>query len=200
MPANMILNWYIDVNNPGGSNALLDGEGSATLSQSVRVLQADCFVLRCYFRAKSAAIGGASTTSMPPAGSVIMLAGRLPTDSGAGAALFEAGPFTIDSGGTPAYYQAMLDLSTNEIVAAFQSAGSSVATLNVNVDIEVQNSDNSQRLSYRVPVILCRQAYVGTTPAPAAASATVLHLRSPTGYVWKISVDDDGQLSSERVS
>jgi len=191
---NRAIGWYIDGASSGGRNALLDGVSANPLNLSPSLMQGDKLTVQLYFRAIGSV--GADTTALElAAGYTLHLVGKLKDSIGSGAVLFAVSSWTKPESGD--YYYGTLDLNTEALNAAFSSAADE-DTLDVSIDIEYRDAGNTERLTFRVEAQIARQVYQGTeaTPAPSVS----FPLTSPSGYVFSLTIDDDGELSSERVS
>lgn len=195
---NREINLYIDGDLPGGRNALLSGltdPGPAT--ERPALMQGDILAVNLYFRRKNSAdpVGSVTTALELPAGSVVVLAGKLESDL-SGDALFVASSFASGGSSDTVHYAASLTLNTDAIQTAFEANPTS-SSLNVFADVEVQNAGNTERVTFRLHVTLYRQAYQGdeATPVPSPSYRIV----SGGGIVFELSVTDDGQLQVERV-
>lgn len=181
---------YLDIEEAAG-DPLLDGTTSNARSSAPVFVQGDKFRLELYFRAPANSPLNASSAQQLPAGSVVMLAGKLTTELDAAPALFSAGPFSEAGAGDTLCYAADLDMATVELTAAFAAAAET--SLTVRVDVEVQNSDNSDRLTYQFDVTVKQQAYgPGTTSGSGAptyvtaaeAAARFVQLRQDEAWAW----------------
>ncbi|WP_448579277.1 hypothetical protein [Thermosphaera sp.] len=152
---------YIDADRPGGRSCLLEGKTSAPLGDTPRVVQADAFVLKLYFRKRMSA--GSPSTPAPVSPSAIILAAKRADDLSATTLLFSAADFSPAGEGDDRHYEAILNLHTPEMDAAFGTD----KTMLARVDIELQNADNTRRLTYQFDLTVVRQVYGGeATPTP----------------------------------
>lgn len=175
-----VYDIYLDRGKPGGQACVLNGTSSSLAAANHQLIQGDKLRLRLYFRTVGG-FGIASTSVILDAGDVIVLAGKLASNPGAADALFSCSSFVQGAIGTESYYEGVVDLNTMELATAL---GSSLY-VECSVDVEVQNAANTERLSYRVPVRVHKQALIGTEgttsgnpPYPAAGSVAV---KAPTG-------------------
>ena len=152
---------YIDADRPGGLSCLLEGKTSATVSETPRATQGDEFLLKLYFRRRGSPSKASTPADIAP--SAIVFAGKKADNLGATTLLFSTASFVAAGEGDDAHYEAVLNLNTPELDAAFGSEKSVAAR----VDVELQNTDNSRRLTYQFDWIISRQAYAGeATPTP----------------------------------
>lgn len=177
-----VLNLYIDINSPGANSNLLNGTSNVLLATRPNWVSGDKFYLRLWFRTKGS-LGGTSSSYTLQTGSAIVVAGK--SDLTATDALFSATGFTQQTSGSDVYYEALLDLNTAQLATALTSVGS----VSVYLDIEVQNSDNSRRLTWRNAITITKQAYAGTEgttlgnpPYPASSEVAV---NTPAGGLQK---------------
>ena len=155
---------YIDVDAMGG-NPLLDGKTNAALTVTPTFIQGDAFLIRLYFRRKSANTGGASAAIEQNVSDNIVLAGKATAQIAASELLFSVSSFETGGAGDDLCYQGILSLDS----AAMRSAMSSVSSLPVTIDVEVQNTDNTERATFQFAAIIKKQAYNNeSTPTPAA--------------------------------
>lgn len=165
---NRVLDIYLDVAAPGGANCLLDSSTaasgiSAAGSVSPSLMQGDRFELRLHFRRKDAATGIYSDQPWP-AGTGIAIGGKKQGALATGAALLSAGTFVKTVDGDAIFYAAIVDLTA----AAVATALGTDEYLTLLVDVEVQDSGNSERLTYRFAATLNRQAMAtGDDAVPA---------------------------------
>ncbi len=177
-----VLNLYLDINSPGANSNLLNGTSNVLVSNRPNWVSGDKFYLRLWFRTKGT-LGGTSTSYTLQAGSALVAAGK--SDLTATDVLFSATGFVEQTSGTEVYYEAILDLNTTQLATALTSVGS----VSVYLDVEVQNSDNSRRLTWRNTITVTKQAYSGTEVAtdgnPPYPSAASLALNTPAGGLQK---------------
>ena len=152
---------YIDADRPGGLSCLLEGKTSATVSETPRATQGDEFLLKLYFRRRGSPSEASTPADIAP--SAIVFAGKKADNLGATTLLFSTASFVASGEGDDLRYEAVLNLNTPELDAAFGSEKSVAAR----VDVELQNTDNSRRLTYQFDWIISRQAYAGeASPTP----------------------------------
>jgi hypothetical protein len=155
---------YIDVDS-AGSSPLLSGKSSSRLSSKPVFIQGDTVRLELWFRSLSTSPLNASTVVEIPAGSALAVAAKESTDLDAKTVLFSASGFAQDGSGDDLCYYAALNLNTQEIDALFDEETGSL--LDIKVDVELQNADNSDRLTFQFDASLKQQVYDGepaTTP------------------------------------
>lgn len=189
---NRAIKWYINGDLPGGRNALLDGLTANPINLKPSLMQGDALLIQLYFRAPGA-VGSPTTAVSLAAGYTLYLVGKVAEDIGSGDVLFNVSDWTDGSD----YYQGTLNLNTAAINAAF-AAQSGIDAIDVAVDIEYRDAGNTERVTYRADIQLCRQVYQGTEAAPTPS--VVLGLESPSGYVFRLSITDEGVLNIESVS
>lgn len=173
------LDLYIDADRPMGEKCVLDGTSGAIRETAVQMMQGDIFTLRIHFRRRTG-VNTASTAESITAGDVIVIAGKV--NAAATATLFYQDSFTEVVDGADTYYQGSLSLAGSEIVTAIANA----STLAAVVDLEVQNGDNTARITYRFEVTINAQVYKGTesTPTPSTPvypAASALMVKTPPG-------------------
>jgi len=151
------LAFYIDADAPGGGRCLLDGLTSSNYRAGIVYgITGDRVPLRLYFRRRSAAAGGASTAAQWPAGSAVVLGGKV---EAAGATLVRCSAFTLVAGDAP-YYSGVLSLDTVALRDAALEAASDAITLLV--DVEVRNAGNTERVTFRFSLTILAQVYSET--------------------------------------
>lgn len=154
--------WYLDLSQKG-NKVLLDVEDNGVADRTKDLVQrlADCFDLELMFidRAIDDAIVALPETY------AIILAGKLSTNGVvSGDVLFSATGFVPfdDAGDTG--YRAALDLNTTELETALGDN----ASIDVQVDVEIQNGDNTRRITLSFVVKVMPQSYAGEgSPTPA---------------------------------
>lgn len=152
---------FIDVDRPGGLSCLMDGRASSALQDTPRVAQSDIFLLKLYFRKRGATTAPSTTADVDPG--AIVFAGKKADNLGALTLLFSAIDFVAVGAEDDAHYEAVLDLTSDELSGAFGTEKSITAR----VDVELQNGDNTRRLTYQFDMIVSRQAYGGeANPMP----------------------------------
>lgn len=181
MPFTRTIDLFIDVARPGGQTCLLNGAQSSAVTEAPRWMQGDEFAIRLFFRDVSAGIYTASTAVTLDAGAEIVLAAKEDVD--AEDLLFNATGFTAATDATlGAYYGATLSLNTTELQDALAAAAD---TLDALVDVEVQNADNTSRVTFRFAVKITQQVYANeadpTPGTPAYPAASTLMLKEPSG-------------------
>jgi hypothetical protein len=154
---------YIDVAKAGGENPLLDKK---TVNQALTpsFVQGDRLTLSLFFRS----IADAVTTTVSdavelPAGAAVVVGGAVKGDLDAGTLLFYASAFSLQGSGDDARYDATLDLDTAEVEDALAESDS----VEIRIDVEVQDAGNAERLTYQFDAVLYRQVYAAQQPPPA---------------------------------
>ena len=186
------VSFYIDGAKSGGLNALLDGTTSAMPSLAPALMAGDKCACNLFFRERDSE-NGASDPMDLPAGSTIVMAARLATaDSDV---LFVSSDF---AGGEGESWDGTIDLNTTPITTAMANVkyGSAV---DINIDIEVRDAGDTERLTFRFAAKLYRQIYEGGV-APSVVVLPAAILESPDGSRWQLSVDDNGQIAAERIA
>jgi hypothetical protein len=174
---NRIACFYIDVD-AFGSAPLLAGKNSSLLNVTPVFIQSDKFPLQLYFRKRSATTGGASAAVEQDPTDNIIFACKETSELTGTTLLFSAVGFVKVGTGDDVCYQATLNLHTPELIAAMSSVS---APLPVTIDIEVQNSDNTERTTFQFTALVKKQAYAGeSNPVPAAP-----HYPAPSQLVLK---------------
>jgi hypothetical protein len=155
---------YIDVDSAGGA-PLLSAKSSTRLSTNPAFMQGDKVRLELWFRSLASSPLNASTVAELAAGSKIAVAAKLASALDSATVLFSAFDFSLDGSGDDICYYADLDLNTQEIDDVFSEQAA--ASADIKVDIEVQNSDNTDRLTFQFDGTLKQQVYdnePSTTP------------------------------------
>lgn len=156
------MNLYLNVDAVGSAGSpLLDVQADAVSPASTgpQFIRGDKFALNIYFRQFSS---GAWTGVELGATDAIAFVGKLADELDDGDALFSAVSFSKVGSGTSAYYTATLDLNTSELATALATATS----IEIVVDCEVQNADNSERATLQFDATVAEQGYVGTEGVP----------------------------------
>lgn len=167
---------YIDINAPGGAACLLDGETSQNLQTAPQWIFGDCFPINLHFRQKGG-VGNNSTAVALPTVNLVLGAKDL-SGLSATTLLFSCTAFTPQGSDDALCYQALLNLNTEELLTDLGSQKSITARVNV----EIQNPDDSQRLSYQFDVTIQEAAYDGeASPTPGTPQYPV-----PTQLVTKL--------------
>jgi hypothetical protein len=188
------VSLYLDGDLPGGRDAALDGTTGNPPALALALCQADIVSLRVYFRRKGT-VGASSTALELAAGYGLVVAGKLASDLDAADPLFLVNSWTLTGTGTDgAYYAGSLNLNTVPIQAAFDAADAG-DTLTLAVDVQV--TIGGQIMTYRVAATLYRQGYADS--GTAALVTPSVSLTSPAGYVWQLTIDDNGTLSATRI-
>lgn len=175
---------YLDGAKSGGLDASLDGTTSSPPSIPYSFMSGDKFTLNVYFRERSAQ-NGTSTAMTLAAGSKIVVAGKVSTPDGS--LLFTASGFTVSGEA----YVGAVNLDT-EPIRTIMTPVANGAFLDMFLDIEVSNADDSKNLTFRANCRLYKQAYAGETqPSPLTLPPTTR--TSPDGSVFELGVSNDGQ-------
>jgi len=152
---------YVDVDSAGGA-PLLSGKSSTRLSSKPTFIQGDKVRLELWFRSLASSPLNASTVAELVAGSKMAVAAKQSGELDSDKVLFSAFDFALDGTGDDICYYADLDLNTQEIDDVFTEEDE--ATADIKVDIEVQNSDNTDRLTFQFDATLKQQVYDNEPP------------------------------------
>jgi hypothetical protein len=158
-----VISLYLDITKPGGVQPLLSGKSSTEISATPSFILGDKFTLALYFRNPSAGITTASTPI--EISGAIALGAKATADLDATEFLFSASGFAETGADDDLRYEAALDLNTKELIAAMGTDD----TLDVTVDIEVQDAGNTERLTFQFAAQIRRQALIGTEAGPTSA-------------------------------
>jgi hypothetical protein len=201
---NIIANLYLDLAKSGGPNPLLTGLAAArTLSAAPSFVHGDALTLRLHLCNKGTALNSDATPVPLLEGETLILAAKNPADLH-GASLFSATEWTPgpDDSGDPEYYEASLNLNTTQLNTFFTSRTTPLRTL---CDIEIQNADNSNRLTWQFTITIQPQRYTGIEgvpvdgdppyPAPGALEL-IARKGQPDGYA---PLDEDGKVPLENL-
>jgi hypothetical protein len=157
---------YIDITRTGGEPCLLEGKFSSDRRAVPAFIEGDDFPLKLLFRQR-ATDGGASTPITLEAGSHIIYAGKARGGQDATVPLFATTSFTVDGTSDDLGYLGIVDLNTTELHTALYGK----ASIDVEIDVEVQNADNTQRISFRITATVKRESYKdGDLPTPVYPS------------------------------
>ena len=164
-------------------NPLCQGVTSSVLLDSAQLIQGDQRLLQIYFLLAGATQGAAAANVQLPTGATLTVAGKLATGLGANTVLFETTGFVQLQDANSLYFmQAFLDLNSDEIGAAFASAGDGQNTLACLVDVIVNVPAQAtagatpdvpaSRATFQISVSLKQQVYSGTESNPTPATPT----------------------------
>lgn len=153
---------YIDVDS-AGAPPLLDGASSARRSAKPSFVQGDKVRLELRFRSIADSPLSDSSAVQMPEGATIAVAGKAATAMDEAEMLFAATGFTEVVDDEDVYYYADIDLNTQEMDDLFSDLAASYA--DIKVDVEVRNSDNTDRLTFQFDATARHQVYSGA-PAP----------------------------------
>lgn len=184
------ISIYIDIDRPGGQACVLNGTQGGYRASPHGFMQGDKFTLRVYPRTVSSGIGALTTSVQLAAGSKVVFSAK--ASAASSTTLF--GIEELEAPGSPTdpyYYEGLLDLNTAELATALGSAQS----LNVVADVEIQNADNSERLSFRIPITITAQVYDNELPPVAPGSE--LEIIGGVAYFEKIMLKSDSGLYHE---
>jgi hypothetical protein len=177
---------YLDVGKAGGENPLLDGK-RAYAGATPTFIQGDRMKLQLWLRSVTAGYD-TTTVEVLPAGSVIIVAAKAKATMSTSDLLFYADGFAQDGSEDNIYYEADLDLD----IAGIQDAlGATANTLDIRVDVEIQDASNSARATMQFDATIYRQVYAGESPPPVLGTpAGGLH--KVEGGVWQVKNVDTG--------
>lgn len=194
---NRVVPIYIDGDRAGGMECALDGKTSSLVAIRPAMMAGDVLTLDIYFR-RRAANGTASAALELPSGSVIAVAGKASNAMNVTDLLFLGGSFTLTGTGTDdARYSGTVDLNTSNIAAAMAALSASDKFISVQMDIEVQNSDDTGRMTFRTEVYLYRQVYNESEAPSVITSHTTL--TDPDGGLWRLSITSEGVLQQVKI-
>lgn len=161
---------FLDVRKPGAATSLLIRQSNsfAESSTPIRWIEGDCFPLRIHL------LDPETQEYTEIEDPVAILAGKASEDMDESATLFSAQDFEPVSDGEGVHaIESVLNLNTTELIEAIDAASVSSGrpkSVLVQVDLELQNEDNSLRQTYRFPVEVQRQAFkdddLEPTPGP----------------------------------
>jgi hypothetical protein len=165
-----VINLYLNLDAQAGNplvTSLLNIQSRAT----PQFVQGDTATLRIWPATETGNATSPLLTSQLVAGTNIAFAGKSSSALSALTLLFSALSWTahnteIDNSGNW-YYEAELNLNTSELDTAITALSGTATGLAVKCDIELQNADNSQRLTYQFDATVLRQVYDGeASPTP----------------------------------
>lgn len=155
---------YIDIDAGGGVACLLDGLSSSPANNLPVFCQGDAIPLQLYFREKASSTLNDSTSVTLPADSVLHIAAKKVDSLDSASYLFNASSFTAQTDALGTFYGSSLLLNTTEIQSLFAVLTSNEAS--ILVDIEVQNADNTERITFQFSATL-KQEVFNTVDIPA---------------------------------
>lgn len=190
-----VLELAINGDLPGGYNSLLKSKTSSE-AQTIRprMIAGNRFSLRLYFRKPGTSVGGASAVYDLVTPNGMMLVGKKDDPTIEGDSLFSVVDWVKIGADDTTYYQGVLDLTTPAITALFASGPDEVP---VTADVDIRDGTDSECLSYRLEMTLCRKVYTGAGILPTTLSAS--YLQSPDGSTWQCTIDDNGQESWTKI-
>jgi hypothetical protein len=187
-----VIELTINGDLPGGANSLLRSKTSGDSIQSrPRFIAGDRFTLRLYFRKPSTSIGSPSTVYSLQTPFRLIMVGKKDDPAITGSDLFSSSEWIQIGTGDAVYYEAILDLDTAAIQSLFSAGSEDVP---VAVDLKYGNDTDSERLTWRLDVTLCRRVYVGSGILPSTLSTS--YLQSQNGSTWQITISDAGQMNA----
>jgi len=162
---NKELALYIDADAPEGALCLLDGLSSTTRQASLYLLQGDKLTIKLVFQRRADSLLNAAENVELPMGAVIVLAGNPSPSLDSEDLLFSATDFVRAVSDDIVYYSATLDLNTLEIRELFLQE--EATELPIKIDIEIENADNTERVTFQFDAVLKQQVYSGqANPTP----------------------------------
>jgi hypothetical protein len=199
------VDLFLDVSDSG--EAVLLDFGSSTTGDRTRGVSwylADCFDLRIFLIDRVS--DARASVTLGGTDQLVLAAKKLTSSVPGGSVVFNADTWTSSTasvnGVTLTYYQATLDLNTTELSTALGSA----ASIEVQVDLEIQTAGNAKRITRAFDVTILAQSYAGEgsptpgTPVYPAPSAliTTSQLSIPAGM--RLRIDASGSLIVETIS
>jgi hypothetical protein len=168
------LNLFVNLSSPGGpgSSMLRSRSPNDLLSYAVPFVFGDCFTLALWFLTPDPY--GVDDSAVETVDGSILVGGRA---APGGDLLFAASGFQQVGSGNTRHYEAVLNLNT----AALREAIGTSATLAVIVDIELQNADNSRRMTYQFLAVVNAE-YVATA---SGVELPGLHYPAPDQLVLR---------------
>lgn len=166
-----VLNLYILLDRLTGSPLVRSATSTEELTLP-EFFQSDTFTLRLWFLNQPTSNLGSPTSARLTAGTEIIFAAKKTTALSATDLLFSANGFSEienpDVEGTY-YYEAELSLATAELTTAFTALDAATRSLDVAIDIELQNPANTERFTRQFDARVRRQVYDGEVdPTPSA--------------------------------
>ena len=186
----------------GTSGPLLASTASLSASAKPTWNQNDTFLLRLWFLTPAATTNTAPTLTALDDGAVIVLGARPATDLEDGGLLFSATDFTEGGTADAPFYSAELNLNT----AALATALTGQKSLAVQVDLQIQNADNTERLTVpQFAATILRDVIRGDEGVPVsgdpvypvpAAIELVSHKGEANGYA---ALDGTGKVPADQL-
>lgn len=194
------ISLYLDYAKPGGADPLLQGFTSRPVYSKPSLMSGDIFKLRLYFRKTGATADDASTQQTLADGVSIIVAGKSSSDLSISAPVLFCCTYFVQVTGSSdqVCYEGELNLDTAEMAAAMETLSKSATKLSAVIDVEIRNTTNSKRVTYRMTLDINRQVYSDTS-ALAGPIATA-YLASPDGSRWQLTIDDNGRSSWTKVA
>lgn len=179
------IDLYYDVEFTGSSPLLAISASSVSQGAAPQLVAGDHLDLRIFLRRKTSA--GALEALSLPAGFAMIFAGKLVSSSApSGDLLFSATSFTETGTGDDLHYAADLNLNTTDLLAAVSGKGSITARC----DLQIQNADNSRRVTLQADFTVRNQAYAGEGAPedgdPEYPLPAQIALREPEGGNYQI--------------
>lgn len=202
MSFSRVINLYLNLDANAG-NPLVSGLSNKEVRATPQFIQGDTALVRIWPRTETGSATSPLETARLATGTNPVLAGKSSAALSAATLLFSALTWTEyntlaeDAGDW--YYEAELNLNTTELDAAITALSGTATSLAVKCDIELQNADNTQRLTFQFDGSVLRQVYDGEAdPTPGTPSyplpATLLlttNLATATVTSGEATVDFD---------
>lgn len=177
---------YIDVDAGGGAECLLDGLSSSPASNPPVFCQGDAIPLQLYFREKANSAMNDSTSIALPENSVLILAAKKKGSLDVAGYLFSVTDFIKQTVDSEIYYSSTLLLNNAAITTLFEGLSTNFAE--IVIDIEVQNADNTERITFQFAATLKQEVYNTTD---VISSPVVADYRIRSGKIqWYDPVSD----------
>lgn len=164
-----VINHYLNLDAQG--NPLVSGINNISPRSTPTYVQGDTVLVRIWPLTETGQATAPLATARLAAGSELVIAAKAAANLGATSLLFSALAFAernteVDNSGAW-YYEAELELNTTDLNTAIAALSSTATSLALKVDIEIQNADNSERITYQFDAAAIRQVYAGeASPVP----------------------------------
>lgn len=152
----------------------------------------DRFILRVHWRLRAQAQSAPTVPAKLPAGAQMVI-GVKPANALGGDLLAFVEEFTEVEDDGVFHYEAIANFNTSEILAAFNGQSS----LRCQADLEIQNADNTKRLTHRLPLNIFQQAYSGLEGEPVDGDPPYpppgqVVVKNPENGAYRIKETEDG--------
>lgn len=170
MSFSRVINLYLNLDANAG-NPLVSGLSNKEVRATPQFIQGDTALVRIWPRAETGNATAPLETYRLATGTNPVLAGKSAAALSAATLLFSALTWaehnTEEDDSGDWYYEAELNLNTTELDAAITALSGTATSLAVKCDIELQNADNTQRLTFQFDGSVLRQVYDGEAdPTP----------------------------------